>query len=931
MTNYVIINGVNSNTINGLGINELPPITKPLQRSLIEEIDGRDGDIITKLGYGAYDKTMTIGLFHTYDINEVIAFFNGEGTITFSNEPDKVYYFTILDQIDYEKLINFKTATITLHCQPFKYPINETPIEIAYQYAEGTGETLTLENTADAPMLLGLKGNTQQVILPSEYTQVDYIQSSGTQYIDLNYILKNSNSVELRVKASDNNSSTKMIFGSRAGASDNNFSINITDRVTLDYNNSNYNTYRAVYNYEVDKEYILYISKSKRTIYDGNRNVLVENSTICNDTITTPQNATLFYINPKPSNTWYIPNAKVYTCKIWNDTTLVRDMIPCYRNSDSAVGMYDLVNNVFYTNSGTGTFTYGSLAPTPDTPMQIHTCSGDNTIEICGKNLFDKDNANVLKAYIDSGTNTIVSNNANRVFYIRCLPNTTYTISKVKSATLQAAYTKKLPQIGTDTYGLISQSTISGDYQYITITTGSEAQYLVVRFMQTAQDTKTQDELLSSTQVELGSSMTTYQSYQGNSQLISLGVENLWKNQLTGFLPQSGAYPTTNSTYPNARYILVTLLKGQSITLSGSTSNLGRVRYIDKDTNQVVGMIDSGETEYYISTSPFVAGFTEGTITAKKDFIVGIMDMGGSVNNLIVNYGKLPSYVSDNPIELNKIGTYQDKIYKDNGKWYLHKEIGKVVLDGTQTISVSNWRASETSVGWLYPYNVANNLVPSTNEQLGLVIANKLKEQTYKSMYNKNVDNGISLVDSNTYSFAIRTSDTTLTTNSAINTYLSSNPIEVYYVLATPTNTEITDSTLIETLNSFYSYQEQTNISQENNDLPFTINATALMLGSGEATINNIGNIYSKPTLDIVGNGVVNVSLNGNQIFSVNVSDEIVIDSTNLEAYNPTTHELMNRQVTGNIANLKLDPGENTLTISGDLDTATITNYVRWL
>ena len=130
MRNYVIINGVNSNTISGLAINELPPISKPVMRTYIEEIDGRDGDLITKLGYGAYDKVMTIGLFHTFDINQVIAFFNGSGTIVFSNEPDKVYNFTILEQIDYEKLINFKTATITIHCQPFKYPLSNTPITL---------------------------------------------------------------------------------------------------------------------------------------------------------------------------------------------------------------------------------------------------------------------------------------------------------------------------------------------------------------------------------------------------------------------------------------------------------------------------------------------------------------------------------------------------------------------------------------------------------------------------------------------------------------------------------------------------------------------------------------------------------------------------------------------------------------------------------
>ena len=77
MKNFVIINGVNSNTINGLGINELPPISKPSMRVLTEEIDGRDGDITTNLGYSAYDKTITIGLFGTgYDINDIISFFN---------------------------------------------------------------------------------------------------------------------------------------------------------------------------------------------------------------------------------------------------------------------------------------------------------------------------------------------------------------------------------------------------------------------------------------------------------------------------------------------------------------------------------------------------------------------------------------------------------------------------------------------------------------------------------------------------------------------------------------------------------------------------------------------------------------------------------------------------------------------------------------
>lgn len=121
MNNFVILNGQSSKDITGLIISSLPPITKPLMRTNIETIDGRDGDIVTKLGYSAYDKTIKIGLYGDFDIDDVITFFNSEGKVIFSNEQDKYYNYQILDQIDYERLLRFKTADITLHCQPFKY------------------------------------------------------------------------------------------------------------------------------------------------------------------------------------------------------------------------------------------------------------------------------------------------------------------------------------------------------------------------------------------------------------------------------------------------------------------------------------------------------------------------------------------------------------------------------------------------------------------------------------------------------------------------------------------------------------------------------------------------------------------------------------------------------------------------------------------
>lgn len=125
MRNYLILNGKNSLNIQGLLIQALPPISKPKIRTQVETIDGRDGDIITQLGYSAYDKSISIGLYGDFDINEIIQFFNTSGVVVFSNEPDKYYNYKIIEQIDFNRLVRFRTATVKMHVQPFKYSVED--------------------------------------------------------------------------------------------------------------------------------------------------------------------------------------------------------------------------------------------------------------------------------------------------------------------------------------------------------------------------------------------------------------------------------------------------------------------------------------------------------------------------------------------------------------------------------------------------------------------------------------------------------------------------------------------------------------------------------------------------------------------------------------------------------------------------------------
>ena len=165
--NYITLNGKKSLLIKGLLISELPPITKPLVRTKIEEIDGRDGDIVTKLGYAAYDKKMSISLFGDFNIDDIIEYFDSEGTVIFSNEPDKFYRYQILNQIDFERLIRFRTATVVFHVQPFKH--------------SSVDDTMTFDNLSGSSGSISSRNNGNVIARP-EVT----VYGSGMVTLSLN-------------------------------------------------------------------------------------------------------------------------------------------------------------------------------------------------------------------------------------------------------------------------------------------------------------------------------------------------------------------------------------------------------------------------------------------------------------------------------------------------------------------------------------------------------------------------------------------------------------------------------------------------------------------------------------------------------------------------------------------------------------------------
>lgn len=148
---WVLINEKPSYGVTGLVITSLPAITKPAMRYSSEEIDGRDGDIVTTLGYQAYDKTLSIGLHGGFDIDKVVEFFATSGTITFSSEPDKVYTFQQLDYIDFERLVRYRTADVKLHVQPYKTSRLQHPK--TFTSADAQAVVTNVGNVSAAPKL----------------------------------------------------------------------------------------------------------------------------------------------------------------------------------------------------------------------------------------------------------------------------------------------------------------------------------------------------------------------------------------------------------------------------------------------------------------------------------------------------------------------------------------------------------------------------------------------------------------------------------------------------------------------------------------------------------------------------------------------------------------------------------------------------------
>ena len=192
--------------------------------------------------------------------------------------------------------------------------------------------------------------------LPSGYKRLEYIESSGTQYIDT------------KVKPTVN---TKFSFGV--------YMLEQTGDCIIGNSLIDGNDYR-IFNYSGS---IYWDFKDSRIIgtagsfpkntyfeFECGNNYVKKNG----QQVLTGQNISAFTAD---ANIFAFSNGvsarcsgRLYFLKILDGESLIRDFVPCI-NGSGKVGLYDLVEKQFYGNAGTGTFTAGPVVASPSIFVNI--------------------------------------------------------------------------------------------------------------------------------------------------------------------------------------------------------------------------------------------------------------------------------------------------------------------------------------------------------------------------------------------------------------------------------------------------------------------------------------------------------------------------------------------------------------------------------
>ena len=454
----------------------------------------------------------------------------------------------------------------------------------------------------------------------------------------------------------------------------------------------------------------------------------------------------------------------------------------------------------------------GTPAPNPSYPQPISVVTGENIINVTGENLFD---GNFRQGSWYSRTTT------NRIFTTQVLPVAAGQAYTISLSGLPSGY-RYAVALRSEPFNASGTPSLSFDSGWKTATsftfTPSSDGYYGMTVSRTNEADITPSEIDNvSIQLEIGSSVSSYQEYNGARYAINLG-KNLFDidTAVTRFENVGGTQMNDWGTYQDGIVTVVksngahgtcafagfkpTIIKGETYTLSATvrlsgTNATSAIRF-GLVTNSGTALTISGKDEWIRVTKTFTATAQDAADrrvdiqASNTGNIIEIKEVQLQAGNLSTAYA--PYFA---PIELAKIGTNQDRIYKYGEKWYVEKNTFSKIFDGSES-----WGIQGTRTHTFYSSLPATSMTGICDHFTGI------------SSSGFDVTEGCYLANSNRFIVSFPSM------NSAddLKTWLTANPTKIVCGVASAsalhTITEITNQTLIDQLEALVNISITTGI-----------------------------------------------------------------------------------------------------------------------
>ena len=456
---------------------------------------------------------------------------------------------------------------------------------------------------------------------------------------------------------------------------------------------------------------------------------------------------------------------------------------------------------------GTSPTTYepycgGVASPNPDYPQTVNTVTGDNVVKICGKNLYDATKTQTEQSGLTYSADTSclylngnISSDGGINFAYGELPAGTYKIMlELVSGSLSSTSSGGLFYVyGTGVSTSPSNIILSRFNPKVSATITVSSATNNVRINSWARRTETYTNAVIKYQIVEGSSDDyNFEPYQGQSYEVNLGKNLFDKNN---YSDQSGYYIGGSGRWTSSgtsdHYFIFKVEPNTTYTFSKdaqSTYNRFRVG--------IASTVPSAGDYFPIWGGSDTA--TEITLTTASDskyayvYYSVTVNVQDAIQSLQIEVGsqKTDYAAYFTPIELCKIGAYQDYIYKDGSDWKIHKAVGKYQLDGT-----INWYVNGTN-NYQCTRSGDNKLYLATSATGLSNYFNVSNSSTGINMY--------PITQTGTDYIRITNAASEWASTDLFKTFLTNNAVYLYYPLAesAQTDTTITNETLITQLNN---------------------------------------------------------------------------------------------------------------------------------